>query len=386
MSVSGLQATRTPRYPAPVTDAEQLDLPVVRTRPQAAAWHAAQPPRPAAPVVQRQLQRWGATPVFDAYWWFAVQRQQVLMRRLAGAAPPWTADWIIARHRFTNPYRFTDRVSQDLLCRVQYDRDWDGPTLVLRTLLFKIFNRSATWSRLLEAAGEPTTGTFDPACYGRVLSDLRARGHRIYSAAYIVPNPPFGQAEKHLNHLRLLDLLLTTGVVDRLVTSSSLHDLYETLLQVPSFGPFLAFQYAVDLNYTPITQGGESGFVVAGPGARDGLRKCFTSLPAGAEADAILWVAETQDEHLTRLGLHLDRPFGRRLQPIDCQNLFCEIDKYARVAFPHIIGVSGRSRIKQSFRPTARAALPPLFCPPKWHEVNLQPPGDQPRAAPAATM
>ena len=35
------------------------------------------------------------------------------------------------------------------------------------------------------------------------------------------------------------------------------------------------------------------------------------------------------------------------------QNLFCEIDKYARVAYPQFSGLDGRSRIKQRFQPSA---------------------------------
>jgi hypothetical protein len=53
---------------------------------------------------------------------------------------------------------------------------------------------------------------------------------------------------------------------------------------------------------------------------------------------------------------------------IDCQNLFCETDKYARVAYPHLEGISGRTRIKQAFRASGRL-LAPVF-PPKW---NLNP-------------
>ena len=39
------------------------------------------------------------------------------------------------------------------------------------------------------------------------------------------------------------------------------------------------------------------------------------------------------------------------MQLIDCQNLFCEVDKYARHAHPEVRGISGRTRIKQSYRP-----------------------------------
>ena len=56
-----------------------------------------------------------------------------------------------------------------------------------------------------------------------------------------------------------------------------------------------------------------------------------------------------------RLGLEFRSLWGRRLQLIDCQNLFCEVDKYARVRHPEVVGVSGRTRIKQKY---ARHPLP----------------------------
>ena len=49
---------------------------------------------------------------------------------------------------------------------------------------------------------------------------------------------------------------------------------------------------------------------------------------------------------------------------IDCQNLFCEVDKYARVAHPEVMGITGRNRIKQKFRATDEKIS--FFYPPKW--------------------
>jgi alpha-glutamyl/putrescinyl thymine pyrophosphorylase clade 1 len=56
------------------------------------------------------------------------------------------------------------------------------------------------------------------------------------------------------------------------------------------------------------------------------------------------------------LGLDFPGLFGRPLQPIDCQNLFCEISKYARVAHPEVGGVANRTRIKQSYHPSGQPA------------------------------
>jgi hypothetical protein len=64
------------------------------------------------------------------------------------------------------------------------------------------------------------------------------------------------------------------------------------------------------------------------------------------------------------LGLSFPSLNGRRLQLIDCQNLFCEVGKYARVAHPGIPGYSGRTRIKQRYVPSDQAMT--SWFPPKW--------------------
>ena len=52
--------------------------------------------------------------------------------------------------------------------------------------------------------------------------------------------------------------------------------------------------------------------------------------------------------------------FGRRLQPIDTQNLLCETSKYTRASNPEVPGAAGRTRIKQRFK--AAGELPkPVF-------------------------
>src|SRR5258708_25687015 len=55
---------------------------------------------------------------------------------------------------------------------------------------------------------------------------------------------------------------------------------------------------------------------------------------------------------------------GRRLQLIDCQNLFCEIDKYARMVHPEIQTQTKRTRIKHKFTPHDEQVS--YWFPPKW--------------------
>jgi len=304
-----------------------------------------------------------ASEVLESYWRLAAERQHVYHARLSGDPAPWTTDPIVAHYRFTNAYRAADRVSQDLI-QVIYEGPQSPEDIVLRTLLFRFFNKPETWSVLEKSRGPVTWADFDPATYGEILDEQMATGRTIYSAAYIVPPPPFGHARKHRNHLALAEHMMTTHLPKRLTEASSLRQVFEIIASYPSLGPFLAYQLTIDLNYSPIIDFDEDDFVVAGPGAVSGLAKCFPDARGVPATDLIRWMVDTQEEQISHYGVDFQDLFGRRLKLIDCQNLFCETDKYARVAHPTRRGVGNRTRIKQQF--LAKGPLKPPYFPPKW--------------------
>lgn len=301
--------------------------------------------------------------VLRSYWTVATERQRVYHARLAGLPRPWTDDEIISRYRFTNAYRAADRVSQDLI-RVLYAGPQQPEDVLLRTLLYRFFNKPSTWA-VLEAVHDGVTwDSFDIENYADALDSMLVRGQSVYSAAYIVPPPPFGAVRKHRNHLLLVDHMMRDGLAGKLARVSCLREVFEIISSYPSLGPFLAYQLTVDFNYTTLIDFDEDDFVVAGPGARSGIAKCFPD-SAGLPPETIIrWMADTQSEQLISLGLDFQDLFGRSLKLIDCQNLFCETDKYARVAHPTRRGVGNRTRIKQQF--AAAGDLDAPFFPPKW--------------------
>jgi alpha-glutamyl/putrescinyl thymine pyrophosphorylase clade 1 len=306
------------------------------------------------------------TIVYDSYWRFAAERLAMYLRRLTNPHGPWTDDPILASYRFTNSYRAADRVSQYLISEVQYrnDRSQAPAEIFFRTLLFKIFNRIDTWDLLEKELGPLSWQSADLAAISNILEKSMVRGHPIYSAAYIMPAPKMGRTRKHDNHLLLIAKMMDDGLPGRIERSTSLNDVYDQLKPWPGLGPFLAFQYTIDLNYSNLLSFDESSFVVAGPGALDGIAKCFHSTHGKSAEDIIFSVADIQEKEFLRLGLEFPGLFGRRLQPIDCQNLFCEISKYSRVAYPEITGVSGRTRIKQGY--SGGRMLHQPFFPPRW--------------------
>lgn len=304
--------------------------------------------------------------VFDSYWKLAAERQSIFFNRIEGKNWPWTEDAILLRHKFTNAYRASDRVSQYLIRDVIYGEGLptDPQEVIFRILLFKLFNKIETWQLLEKAFGTPSWATFSIKRYSNILARAQAEGQRIYSAAYIIP-PVRGAGEpKHVGHLHLISQMMKDNLASRVQDTSSLSEVFWLLKAYPSIGDFIAFQFAVDINYSNIVDHSESEFVVAGPGARDGLSKCFVNYSEFSPEALIEFMFDRQELEFERLGIRFRSLWGRKLQLIDCQNLFCEISKYARVAHPDVQGVAGRTRIKQIFRASAEPLQP--WYPPKW--------------------
>lgn len=310
----------------------------------------------------------GPTKVYDAFWYFAAERQAIFERRRKDVSPPWTDDAVLRANKFTNVYRASDRISQYLIRNVIYTpMRSNADDIVFRILLFKIFNKIETWKLLEQAFGVISSSNFSPEHFGDVLEAAMQRGESIYSGAYIMPTGlrSLRLARKHQTHLAVLQMMIDTELPKKVADSKSLADLYVLLRSYPLLGDFLAYQYAIDINYSDVTGFSESEFVMPGPGARSGIRKCFSTPGDYTESDIIGIVTERQEIEFQNRGLDFSYIGGRPLQQIDIQNIFCEIDKYARVRFPDISGKHNRTRIKHRFH--ANPTPIDFFYPPKWN-------------------
>ncbi len=307
------------------------------------------------------------TPVYDTYWHFAYERQNIFWNKYYQKNIT-TTDEILSKYKFTNAYRVNDRVSQFLLKNVIYDGKHKEEDLLFRILLFKIFNKIETWQGISEILGEISYSTFDTVRYKKAFEELSSK-KKIYSGAYIMPSgkSQFGHTIKYENHLDLLHYMMNDKLLSKIKKCHSLEDLYNILLTYPSLGRFLAFQYSIDINYSDLTDFDEMEFVVAGPGACSGIEKCFYDTGSYSKEDIIKYMTWHQQEEFEKRNLHFVNLGGRDLQLIDCQNLFCETDKYARVKHPEFADKKGRKRIKQLYRPNDTRIQ--FMYPPKWKIV-----------------
>ncbi len=312
------------------------------------------------------------TALFQTYWEFAAKRQCMYFARVTGSEIDYQFDPILARHRFTNIYRAADRVSQYLIRNVIYSKRWQPEDLFFRIMLFKFFNKIETWETLEAGLGEIKWQTGEYEDYDEILNGLIADGEKIYSGAYIMASgkSQIGNDRKHQNHLRVIDMMMQDRVAERIAQQRNLESAYRLLRRYPCIGPFVGYQFAIDLNYSSLLQFSENDFVEAGPGALDGITKCFSDLGDFRPNDIIHYMVDVQESAFSLFEIEFRNLWGRRLHLVDCQNAFCEVDKYARVAFPNMAGLSGRKRIKQSYSPSSRG-LPRPYFPPKW-DINKE--------------
>jgi hypothetical protein len=312
---------------------------------------------------------------FRLYWHFASGRQDSYYRRLCGATPPWTDDEILERYKFCNVFRVCDRVTQDMLRSAIYSdstAEMSPVDRVFRTIVYRFFSEPSTWAYLDEAFGPLTASSYDEQRFNELVDHRIVLGQRVYTGAFILcATRAYGHSRKHHNHAALFASLLEDDAapIRSILDARTLRDLYGVLRGLPLIGKFMAYQIAIDINYGPDVDFPESSFVAAGPGAERGLKKCFVSWGSESPESLIEFVMEHQEELAAHYGYSAPTLFGRRMQSIDCQGLFCETDKYCRVALPQLR--SARSRIKATFQP--RPTIGEFFPPPKWRLEATEP-------------
>src|ERR1019366_483740 len=192
----------------------------------------------------------------------------------------------------------SDRVSQYLIRRVIYRDDLpnDVAEVVFRILLFKLFNRIETWELLEKHLGPLTHTRYSFRRYDQVLKRAMARGESIYSAAYIMPSGgSLGYKRKHQNHLTLIERMMASNLPRHLAEARSMEHAFDLIRAYPTIGDFLGYQYVTDLNYSMVTNFTEMEFVTPGPGAIDGIHKCFADIAGRTEADVIRFMADRQE-------------------------------------------------------------------------------------------
>lgn len=278
--------------------------------------------------------------VYDIYWYFASERQRIFEKRLRGEATPWTDDLILQKYKFCNVFRAADRVSQYMIRYVCYHNETcSSEDRLFQIVAFRMFSKIETWEAVHNFLGHyPTLNDLADGSFTKALEAAYDKNGGLYTHAFILcATDAYGQGRKYLNHVELFRYMF--------------------------LGDFMSYQIAIDLNYSDIINFSENDFTQPGPGALRGMKKIFESFGNYSAPEIIMYMVENQEKEFRRLGLPFDGLFGRPLQAIDCQGLFCETDKYCREAAPEL--ASARTKIKAKYQRSSQDIN--LFFPPKWN-------------------
>ncbi|TKG89248.1 hypothetical protein EYV94_26000 [Puteibacter caeruleilacunae] len=306
--------------------------------------------------------------IFKYYFYFVQERMNIFWNKY-DRVRPWTTDEILKVHKFTNVYRAMDRVSQYLIRNVIYsENSFSDEDVLLRILVFKIFNKPDTWEYLEDRVGTITVNNFELDRINRALLELK-QVQPIFNNAYMMTGTH--SLYNHLNykHEKWLDMvkkeIVGNSTLRRIIDSNSLSEVFELLRDCSFIGDFLAYQYAIDMNYSDVIDFDENSFVKAGIGAIRGIKKCFEPLDKKySYEDAIKYTHDHFDYFLEKFDCEGFKPlFDRGPMLIDLQNCFCETDKYLRVKVPEL--QVDNKRIKQKYKETNKSIE--LFFPPKWN-------------------
>ena len=233
--------------------------------------------------------------IYNLYWYFACERQNIFLKKKNGEPAPWTKDEILQEFKFCNSYRVNDRVSQYLLKNVIYNgKKYTDADMIFRIILFKLFNKESTWELLENEIGDITLSSFYFNKYSQILEKAINNGQKIYNDAYIsCANKAFGYDWKHENHLALLEKMFLKDHIDtKIINSKNMEEAFNIIKSYPLIGNFMAYQLITDINYSNVVDFSEMEFTVAGPGPERGIKKCFISTGGLSKEEIIKYMCK----------------------------------------------------------------------------------------------
>jgi hypothetical protein len=115
--------------------------------------------------------------IYDLYWYFASERQQMFARRVAGEPGPWTEDPILREFKFCNVFRAADRVSQYMIRDVCYhDEPCTPEDRLFQILAFRTFSKTVTWQAVRDVLGRyPVLDNLADGSFTSALDQTRQR-------------------------------------------------------------------------------------------------------------------------------------------------------------------------------------------------------------------
>src|SRR5580765_3232280 len=275
----------------------------------------------------------------DAFWNFVVERQSIYHKRMVlGEPAPWTQDYVLRSYFFTNVYRELDKGTIFLiknLLKLQDDKD-----LLFAIMVYRLFNDIDTFRFLMLRCKMTKYGAWDWERASRYLNAYENHGSRVFTDAFTVTGVKFGGfPDKIRNICWLIGNLQrqTPALLNALKSANSLKRVWQIFNDTQGFGRFLAYELAIDVNYSRLIAFSEDDWVNAGPGCKRGIQWIWGKRDPGRKwEDYISYLRARQGDFIQSIGR--DEQWqsvypGYPLTLRSIEHSLCEFQKYARARY-----------------------------------------------------
>lgn len=281
------------------------------------------------------------------FFGYAMEREQIRLRKEADLPYPWTEDEILLKYKFTNIRRENDRTSRAFINDFyRPHRDDDMESILLNCAIRRYFG-TEEFSRTL---GWIDYDSFSADSLEEVARDSRQRGERVFTGAYVITNGGVSAPKEYVvahHYIKPLHAAIPE-LVKVAQKTASWQRLADEMRKIDGFGGsgFMTKESLVDTTYTnfwdrryptEVTMSVPSWdwfrWTPIGPGARRGITRLLGhDDPDGYDAKKLQNNEKFCMETITKIGLAQgDFWTHGELCPHDIQFTLCEFDKYERV-------------------------------------------------------
>jgi hypothetical protein len=275
----------------------------------------------------------------DEFWNFVVERQAIYHKRMVlGEMPPWTRNVVLREYFFTNVYRELDKGTVFLIKNIL--KLPDDKDLLFAIMVYRLFNDIDTFRFLMLRCKMTKYGAWDWEKASRYLNAYENHGNRVFTDAFTVTGVKFGGFPDKIRNICWLIWRLqlqTPALLDRVKSAKSLKRVWEIFNDTQGFGRFLAYELAIDINYSRLTDFSENDWVNAGPGCKRGIQWIWGPRSSSVKwEDYITFLQVRQDEFIGKLN-RLDEWHevwpGYAMTLRGVEHSLCEFQKYARAKY-----------------------------------------------------
>jgi hypothetical protein len=201
--------------------------------------------------------------LLNLYLETALERHRIYVKKESGERPPWTEDVIFQKYFFCNLFRQLDKCSKWIIDNILPLDRWDLVILYRFLSTYELFEEIKKENKLTNIEW----------IYS-LLEHKHSFRKRLFNRCFIRnPNSSIGNVQTYRVPFILIEDLKNEGVNKEFISNfETLESLCKYLRQFKGIGPFMAYEYACDFEYTDYFNPTDKyTWANMGPGAMRGM-------------------------------------------------------------------------------------------------------------------